>query len=95
MPQPSSIARAEAQAGRTGDLDDGARDGDGADRQQVLEREMQAHAEHQQDDADLAEFLREALVGNETGRIGADDDAGDQVADQRRHSEAVGDQRRG
>ena len=34
---------------------------DGADRQQILEREMQADPEHQQDDADLGELQRRAF----------------------------------
>ena len=47
-PMPSSVA--------TDHPAERARDGDGLHRQQVLEREMQADAEHQQDHADLGEL---------------------------------------
>src|SRR5437868_7282432 len=50
---------------------------------------MQADAEHQQDDADFRELLRQALVGIEAGRIGADRDTGEEVADKRRDAQAV------
>ncbi len=61
-----------------------------AHRQQVLEREMQADAEHQQDDADLGQLVGEALVGDEARREGPDQHAGQQIADQRRDAQAVG-----
>ena len=67
-----------------------AGDGDGADRQQVLEREMQANPEHQQDDADFGELIGNALVGDEARRERADGDAGEQIADQRRQPQALG-----
>jgi hypothetical protein len=43
---------------------------------------MKTDAEHQPDDADLGEFLHEALVGDEPGRVGTDEGAGDQVSDE-------------
>ena len=72
-----------AEHGGAGDLGDGARDGDLADGKQILEREMQANAEHQEDDADLGELAGEILVGDIARRERADDDAGQQIADQR------------
>ena len=51
---------------------------------------MQADAEHQEDDADLGQFGREALVGDEARREGADGDAGEQIAYERRYAEALG-----
>jgi hypothetical protein len=36
---------------------------------------MQADAEHQQDDADFREFLRQALVRDEAGGVRPDQDA--------------------
>ena len=45
---------------------------------------MQADAKHQQYDADFGQFIGEATVGDEAGGEGADHDAGDQIADQRR-----------
>ena len=50
---------------------------------------MQADAEHQQDDADLGELVGDVLVGDEAGRERPDQDAGEQIADQRRQLEAV------
>ena len=73
------------------DLDDGAGYRDGFDGQKVVQREMQAHAEHQQDDAELGEFRRQRLVGDVTRREGADGDAGEQIADQRRYLQALRD----
>jgi hypothetical protein len=58
-------------------------------RHQVLEREMQAHAEHQEDHADLAELVGEFGIGNKTWGERADQHAGDEVAHQRRHPQAV------
>ena len=52
---------------------------------------MQADAEHQEDDADLGKLRRKVLVGDETRRMRADKDAGDQVTDKRRQAEAIGD----
>ena len=42
---------------------------------------MEADAEHQEDHADLGELVGEAHVAAETGGVGADDDAGQQVPD--------------
>ena len=55
--QPSACASSVAEEGRGQALDDGAGDGHAAHRQQLLEVELQADAEHQQDDADLRELL--------------------------------------
>ena len=82
--QPSHSRKPHAEQRRADNLGDGAGDGDGADRQQILEREMQADAEHQEDDADLGELVGEALVGDEAGRERPDGDAGEQIADERR-----------
>ena len=53
---------------------------------------MQPDTEHEQDHADLGELLRQPDIGDEAGRGGADDDARDQVTDQRRHLQACGDE---
>ncbi len=58
--------------------------------EQVLQREMQADAEHQQDDADLGELAAQAPVGDEAGRVGTDEHAGDEIADERRQPQPVG-----
>ena len=52
---------------------------------------MQPNAEHQQDHADFGELIGDALIGDETRREGADGDAGQQIADQRRQLQALGD----
>jgi hypothetical protein len=51
---------------------------------------VQAYAEHQEYDADLGEFVGEALVGDEAGRERANDNTGQQIADDGRDLEAVG-----
>ena len=50
-----------------GDLDQRAGHRDARDRQQILQREMQADAEHQQDDADLGELAGERLSATKPG----------------------------
>ncbi len=59
-----------------------------------FEREMQADAEHQQDDADLGQLVGELLVGDEAGRERPDQHAGQQIADQRRNRAAAAPARR-
>ena len=81
----------EPEQARRGDLQQRPRDHDGPDRQQILDREMQAHPEHQQDDADLGELQRQVLVGDKARRGRADRDPGEQVSDQRRDPQTMGD----
>lgn len=84
----------EAEEGRHDDLADRSGNGDGPHGEEILQRKMQADAEHQQDDADFRELVRQLLVGDETGRERADDDAGKKVAGDRRQAEAMCDQPR-
>ena len=79
-----------AQDGGDCDLTDGAGNGDLRDGGEVFQREMQADAEHEEDDADLSQLLRQGLVGDEAGGEGADDDAGDEIADEGLDADAVG-----
>ena len=58
-------AQPHAQQRRDADLHQGAGHRDRLDREQILQREMQADAEHQQDDADLGELVGEVLIGDE------------------------------
>ena len=51
---------------------------------------MQAHAEHQQDHAELGELRRQFAVGHEAGCERPHHYAGQQVSHQRRHAEAIG-----
>ncbi|MCY1287514.1 hypothetical protein D9M68_439840 [compost metagenome] len=82
--------QAHAEHGGDGDLHHRAGNGDGLHREQVLQREVQADAEHQQDHAELGDFLRQRLVGDVAGRERPGQHAGQQVADQRRDAQAVG-----
>ena len=50
--------------------------------------ELQADAEHQEDDPDLGELIGERPVRDEARRVRSDDEAGHQVADDGRKSEA-------
>ena len=88
-----------AQQRRDHALRDGAGNGDPPDRQQFLEMELQPDAEHQQDDAELGELIGQPDVGDESRRVGADDNPGEQVADDGREMQALGeiaeDERRG
>ena len=52
--------------------------------------ELQAHAEHQQDDADLRELLGQRRVGDEARRVRPDEHPGEQVADDGREAETLG-----
>ena len=81
--------KSHAERGSDRDLCDGAGDGDAPDREQIFEREMQADAEHQQDHADLGEFVGDALVGDVSRGERADEDAGDEITDQRRKSQPL------
>ena len=78
------VSHADAEQCRGQDLRQRARDGDGADGEQVVQGEVQADAEHQQDDADLGEFRGELCIAHEAGGERADDHARDQVSNQRR-----------
>ena len=91
-PVPSERPR-EQRAQHRGDraLRDGAGNGDAPDREQFLDVELQADAEHQQDDADLRQLLGQRRVGDEARRVRADQRAGEQVADDRRQAEALRD----
>ena len=83
--------QAQAEQRRENDLRDRAGDGDRPHRQQVLQREMHADAEHQEDDADLRQFRRQRLIGDEARRVRSNGHAGQQIAHQRRHLQPMGD----
>ena len=89
--QPKACAASAPSPVATALCSDGAGNGDAPHGQQFLEVELQADAEHQQDDADFGELLGEMRVGDEAGRVGTDDDAGEQVADDRRQAEPLRD----
>src|SRR5262249_42057635 len=64
--EPPCQSHAEQRGAR--DLPDGAGDRDASNRQQVLEREMEADTEHQEDHADLGQLVRQSLIGDVSGR---------------------------
>ncbi|MEY4514783.1 MAG: hypothetical protein RLZZ450_6905 [Pseudomonadota bacterium] len=78
--------------GRHRDLNQRAWDGDLADGEQLFDVEVQTDAEHEQDDADLGQLGRELGVRHEAGRERPDQHACDEVADDGRQLEAVGDE---
>ena len=84
-----------ADHGGDGDLRHCAGQRDGAHAQQCGNREMQADAEHQQDDADLGQLRGEIGIGDESRRERTDRDARDQVADERRQAHACGEVSKG
>ena len=86
-----SKAEPDAQAGAAGDVHQRARHRDGLHTKQVLERKMQADAEHQQHDAQFGKFARDLAIGDKAGREGTNNDARDQIAHQWRHPQPVGD----
>ena len=51
--------------------------------------EVEPDAEHQEDDADLGELVGQVLVGDEAGGMRADDEPGEEVADDGREAEPV------
>ena len=51
-------------------------------RDRVLEREVEADAEHHEDDADFGQLGGGVGVADEAGGEGADDQTGHQIADQ-------------
>ena len=83
------VAMSGAEHRRDRALRDRARHRDAAHGQQFLDMELQADAEHQQDDADLGELLGDFRVGDESRRVRADQRTGEKVADDRREAGAL------
>ena len=75
QPQPKAQPITRPEDGRGQALDDRPGHGDPPHGQQLLEVEVQADAEHQQDDADLGQLLGQVAVGHEARRVRPDDDA--------------------
>ena len=73
---PSRTARADhsPQHRRDEALDDGSGEGNPPHGQQLFEVEMQPDAEHEQDDADLGELLRQRLIRQRSQACGTDGD---------------------
>ena len=81
---------ATPQHGRGHALAQGTRDGDLTDRHQFVEMELQPDAEHQQDDADMSQFLGQMLIGHEAGRMRANGDSCQEVANDGRQVQGDG-----
>ena len=90
-PAPQKRERHAAARGNR-DLRKGAGHGNGAHRQQVRDREMQAYAEHQENDADFGELAREICVSYKSGRERTECHAGEEIAYKRRQEKPVSDQ---
>ncbi len=73
-------------------MHDRAGDGDAAHAPQVLERKVQADAEHHEDDADFGQLAGRVDVADEAGGEGADDQPGRQIANQRRQAQLAGEE---
>jgi hypothetical protein len=82
-------AQRHAQQGGDSDLAHRAGHGDGLHRDQVAQREMQADAEHQKNDADIGQLLHQPDIGDEAGGERPDGDARQQIAEQGRQLETV------
>ena len=88
---PKALAIRAPRAVATSALRDRARDRDPPDGEKLLDVELQADAEHEQDDADLGELLGDPAVGDESGCVRAHQDSREQVADDRRQADALRD----
>ena len=51
--------------------------------------EVQPDAEHQQNDADFGQLIGQVLIGDKSGRIGADGQPGQQIPDNRRQAQPL------
>lgn len=70
----------------------GARHRHPPDRQQLVEMETQADAEHQQHDADLGKLLRHLAACHEAGGVRTHGDASQQISDDGRDPDPLGDE---
>jgi len=75
---------------RNCDLRQSARQRDGAYCKEVADREMQADAEHQQDDADFGELAREIGVSDKSRCERTQRHPGEEITDERRQAQPMG-----
>lgn len=73
-------------------LQEGAAHGDLADAHQIRNGEVQAHAKHQQHDADLSQLFGQVHIGNEARCEGTDRQARGDVSDDGWEAELAGDE---
>ena len=87
--QPNDRASSVSKQGGHAAGREGAGNGDATDRQQLVHVKLQAHTEHQQDDADLGQLFGYRRIGDEARRVGADHQPCYQVPDDRRQADAT------
>ncbi len=92
QPQPDATPTARPATTATRPRKSARRQNHAPDRQQFLDVKLEADAEHQENYADLGELFFDLLVGDKARRARADQEAGQQVADNRRKAEAKRDQ---
>ena len=86
------IGECDAKPGAGEGLHQRTWDGDGPYRQQILERDMQADAEHQQDHADFGELSGDCTVHDDARGKWPDRDAGQQITHQGRQAQSGGEE---
>jgi hypothetical protein len=82
---------ARAERGRDEHLDHRTRKGDLANRQQVVDGEVKAHAKHEQHYADFRQLMSDLGIRDKARRGGADDNTRKQITDQCRKAQSHGD----
>jgi hypothetical protein len=73
-------------------LNDGARNCDVPNRQEIFQVKMQADTEHHEDDADFRKLVRHCPVRYEARSVRTNDQTREQVADDRRQMKALCDE---
>ena len=81
-----------AEQGCRPDLGCRAGQDDTLDGQQVFKVEVEAHAEHEQDDADFRALGSRVRIGDEAGGVGAYNNACQQVTHNGGHAQFLGDE---
>ncbi len=80
-----------ANGGGREHLHDGAGECDFSHIEQIAHGKMQPHAEHEQDNADFRELLRQRDIGNESGRTRTDCYTCQQITENGRQLQILGD----
>ena len=78
---PEDVRDSHPEGGGDEALRDRAGDRDAPDGDELFDVKLQSDAEHQEDDADFGELLGHVPIGDESRRVRADEQAGDQIAD--------------
>ncbi len=82
--------KADAEQGSKQDTPQRSRNRNASNRQQIGGGKMQAHTEHQQDNAHFRELRGKPGIGDDARCIRPHHDAGDEIADERRQAQAIG-----